>query len=103
MAAETSTLRALAEREAQLGMVYLARAFNVCDNPKVPYCWTREMLNQYEGLAIHIVRLIETAPIVKRREPIDPERMSAASAAERDAGFQRFLGRLNVGQGPTAA
>jgi hypothetical protein len=64
-----------------------------------PFRYSNETIDQLIELLREVVEVLREGEIVKRRDPINPERMDAVSTAERDALFQRFLGGLSLGQG----
>ena len=68
----------------------------------VPFRYNDEALNEMRNHIAEIWITIQDGKIIKLRDPIDLERMGAVSAAESDSVFQRFLGRLDLGQRPAA-
>jgi hypothetical protein len=76
-----SLIRNRAREEAELGIAYLARAFNFTNNPNLPYIWAPETLKRFEGLAREIVSLIEQGDIKQR----------SGAIAQDDIEFQKFL------------
>lgn len=78
--------REQAMREAQLAFAYLARTFNYCNNPRIPYKYSPEVQARFLELGTELARLIKDGKIVEGN----------GARALHNAAFQRFLGRLNL-------
>lgn len=77
-------VRDIARAEAEIGLAYFARAFNVCDNPDLPYQWSPMVLDRFKDLAVQLINLVEEGGI-------DPRE---GSAAQDDRDFQRFIAQI---------
>jgi hypothetical protein len=88
MATKDSTsmrpVRDKARVEAELGVAYLARAFNYTKNPDLPYVWSTQVLERFEELIKEIVYLVETGDVAPRE----------GAFAQDDLEFQKFIGAL---------
>lgn len=86
MRAKPLSVRELAVREAQIAFAYLARTFNYCENPRIPYKYSPEVQARFLELGSELARLIKEGEIVEAN----------GARAQHDAAFQRFLARLNL-------
>ncbi len=84
MGRNQANARDLAEREAQIAFTYLARTFNHCNNPKIPYRYSPEVQARFLELGRELVRLIKEGEIIERNGDV----------ARQDAAFRRFLAKL---------
>lgn len=73
--------REQATTNAKLGCGFFARAFNLCDDAEIPYCWPKQTRDEVERLLTRLVHLAEGGPIRPR----------AGAQAQDDAAFQRFM------------
>lgn len=73
--------RELARENARLGVAYLGRALNACDNPDIPYKYSQAAIDEFMRIGSELVRLIDEGKIVERK----------GAVAQADFCFQRFL------------
>lgn len=97
-AVDTGPLPGSAEWNLRLGVISVARAFDLFGDQSGKALFTPEVRKTAHQLCGELVRLFHESD----NEAVDLGRMKAVKSAELDGQFQRFLGELSIGRRPAS-